>query len=311
MPQLPCYITYTNKKTHKIIADNIQASSVYNGSIQSSGPRYCPSIEDKIVRFSDKDKHQIFLEPTSLDSIEIYPNGISTSLPEEVQRDFVRSIKGLEKAKIIRAGYAVEYDYVFPQQLKLSLELKCLEGLFLAGQINGTTGYEEAAAQGLMAGINAALKIQNKKPLVLTRDVSYIAVLIDDLVTKGTEEPYRMFTSRAEYRLLLREENADQRLCEIGYKIGLLNEEKYQMFCEKYQKVTDLRKWTATANIKLNKALSCFLRKRNFSKKLYKLAQLLKQPEINFKALEKSLTFFPKEWQEETKQWSKTHKSIV
>ena len=226
LPQLPCYITYTNKKTHKIIADNIQFSSVYNGSIQSSGPRYCPSIEDKIVRFSDKDKHQIFLEPTSLDSIEIYPNGISTSLPEEVQRDFVHSIKGLEKAKIIRAGYAVEYDYVFPQQLKLSLELKCLEGLFLAGQINGTTGYEEAAAQGLMAGINAALKIQNKKPLVLTRDVSYIAVLIDDLVTKGTEEPYRMFTSRAEYRLLLREENADQRLCEIGYKIGLLNAEK-------------------------------------------------------------------------------------
>ena len=191
MPQLPCYITYTNKKTHKIIADNIQFSSVYNGSIQSSGPRYCPSIEDKIVRFSDKDKHQIFLEPTSLDSIEIYPNGISTSLPEEVQRDFVRSIKGLEKAKIIRAGYAVEYDYVFPQQLKLSLELKCLEGLFLAGQINGTTGYEEAAAQGLMAGINAALKIQNKKPLVLTRDFLTIAVLIDDLVTKGTEEPYR------------------------------------------------------------------------------------------------------------------------
>ena len=293
LPQLPCYITYTNKKTHKIIADNIQSSSVYNGSIQSSGPRYCPSIEDKIVRFSDKDKHQIFLEPTSLDSIEIYPNGISTSLPEEVQRDFVRSIKGLEKAKIIRAGYAVEYDYVFPQQLKLSLELKCLEGLFLAGQINGTTGYEEAAAQGLMAGINAALKIQNKKPLVLTRDVSYIAVLIDDLVTKGTEEPYRMFTSRAEYRLLLREENADQRLCEIGYKIGLLNEEKYQMFCEKYQKVTDLRKWTATANIKLNKALSCFYEKKGISQKNYKLAQLLKQPEINFKALEK---LFPKEW---------------
>ena len=207
LPQLPCYITYTNKKTHKIIADNIQFSSVYNGSIQSSGPRYCPSIEDKIVRFSDKDKHQIFLEPTSLDSIEIYPNGISTSLPEEVQRDFVHSIKGLEKAKIIRAGYAVEYDYVFPQQLKLSLELKCLEGLFLAGQINGTTGYEEAAAQGLMAGINAALKIQNKKPLVLTRDVSYIAVLIDDLVTKGTEEPYRMFTSRCRISLVLYQKN--------------------------------------------------------------------------------------------------------
>ncbi len=308
LPQVPCYITYTNEKTHRIIAENISLSAAYNGDIQSSGPRYCPSIEDKIVRFADKKKHQIFLEPTSLDSIEIYPNGISTSLPEKVQLDFVRSIKGLEEAKIIRAGYAVEYDFVFPNQLQLSLELKSLKGLFLAGQINGTTGYEEAAAQGLIAGINAALQIQKKEPLILTRDVAYLAVLIDDLVTKGTEEPYRMFTSRAEYRLLLREENADQRLCEIGYKIGLLSKAKYQKFCQKYKKVESLKKWTASLRLKPSEKLLDFYEKKEISQKNYKLTHLLKQPTVAFKTLEK---FFPAIWKKELKQWEQVHKNIV
>ena len=211
LPQIPCHISYTNSKTHKIINENITQSANYNGNIKSKGPRYCPSIEDKIIRFADKDRHQIFLEPTCLDSVEIYPNGLSTSLPEEVQLAFIQSIDGLEQAKIIKAGYAVEYDFVFPQQLKLSLELKNFENLFLAGQINGTTGYEEAAAQGIWAGINAACRIKEKGEFVLTRDISYIGVLVDDLISKGVEDPYRMFTSRAEYRLLLREENADEK----------------------------------------------------------------------------------------------------
>jgi tRNA uridine 5-carboxymethylaminomethyl modification enzyme len=236
--QVPCYITYTNERTHELIRSAIHLSPIYSGVIQSRGPRYCPSIEDKVVRFADKIRHQIFLEPEGLDTVEIYPNGISTSLPLEVQVDLVHSIEGLEKAAIMRPGYAIEYDYVEPTQLKPSLETKLIRGLYHAGQINGTTGYEEAAAQGLMAGINAALSNRGEDPLILGRDQAYIGVLIDDLVTKGTDaEPYRMFTSRAEYRLMLREDNADLRLTDIGYKLGSVSEIAYEKL---KQKVRDM-----------------------------------------------------------------------
>jgi tRNA uridine 5-carboxymethylaminomethyl modification enzyme len=236
--QVPCYITYTNERTHELIRSAIHLSPIYSGVIQSRGPRYCPSIEDKVVRFADKIRHQIFLEPEGLDTVEIYPNGISTSLPLEVQVDLVHSIEGLEKAAIMRPGYAIEYDYVEPTQLYPSLETKLIRRLYHAGQINGTTGYEEAAAQGLMAGINAALSNRGEDPLILGRDQAYIGVLIDDLVTKGTDaEPYRMFTSRAEYRLMLREDNADLRLTDIGYKLGSVSEIAYEKL---KQKVRDM-----------------------------------------------------------------------
>ena len=226
--QLPCFIAYTNQKTHDIISGNFYRAPLFTGQIEGKSPRYCPSIEDKVSKFADKDRHHLFLEPQTADATEYYINGMSTSLPPEVQRDMIHSVAGMENAKIVRYGYAIEYDFVDPRELKHSLETKKIKGLYLAGQINGTTGYEEAAAQGIMAGINAALAIQDKEPLVLRRDEAYIGVLIDDLVTKGTNEPYRMFTSRAEYRLLLREESADTRLGKYGHDLGLVSDELYE-----------------------------------------------------------------------------------
>jgi tRNA uridine 5-carboxymethylaminomethyl modification enzyme len=286
--QIPCYISYTNPRTHEIIRAALHRSPMYSGTIKSRGPRYCPSIEDKIVRFADKERHQIFLEPEGCDTVEIYPNGLSTSLPLDVQVEMVRSIEGLERAEIMRPGYAIEYDYVEPTQLFASLETKLIRGLYHAGQINGTTGYEEAAAQGIIAGINAVLDLRGEEPLMLARDQAYIGVLIDDLVTKGTDgEPYRMFTSRAEYRLLLREDNADLRLTEIGYRIGLAADPAYQRMEEKKRRVAEVTEIlekkqigpTSEINQKLFELNSAALRNQ------ISIAQLLRRPEISFSDL--------------------------
>jgi tRNA uridine 5-carboxymethylaminomethyl modification enzyme len=284
LDQVPCYITYTNPTTHEIIKSGLDRSPLYCGIIKGIGPRYCPSIEDKVVRFADKQRHQIFLEPDGRNTAEIYPNGISTSLPLDIQIRMLRSIKGLEQVEIIRPGYAIEYDFVDPTELKPSLETKKIRGLFHAGQINGTSGYEEAAAQGLMAGINACLFIRGEEALILKRSDAYIGVLIDDLVTKGTSEPYRMFTSRAEYRLHLREDNADRRLREKGYAVGLVGEEDYRIFTEKKEAIESTLSRISGRKINPTMENNETLHRWGSSplKKETSLRELLKRPEIHF-----------------------------
>ena len=286
--QIPCHVTYTNPTTHEIIRASIHRSPMYSGVIKSRGPRYCPSIEDKVVRFADKQRHLIFLEPEGYDTVEVYPNGISTSLPLDVQVEMVHSIEGLEDAEIMRPGYAIEYDYVEPTQLKPSLETKAIDSLYLAGQINGTTGYEEAASQGLMAAINAGLSLRGDEPLILSRDQAYIGVLIDDLVTKGTDgEPYRMFTSRAEYRLLLREDNADLRLTELGHRIGLATPEAHARTARKQEQINELATRLENTRIHPTPSVQAQLETMNTApiRNIAPLAQLLRRPEITFRNL--------------------------
>lgn len=284
-----CYITYTNKETHDIIKENIERAPLFNKSIKGTGPRYCPSIEDKVMRFADKERHQIFIEPMGENTEELYVQGMSSSLPEDVQIKMLHSIKGLENAKIQRNAYAIEYDCLDPTQLKLTLEFKDIEGLYGAGQFNGSSGYEEAACQGLMAGINAALKIKGKEPFVLDRSEAYIGVLIDDLTVKGTAEPYRMLTSRAEYRLLLRQDNADVRLTEKGYHLGLISEERYKAYLEKKRLVEEEIDRCEHLNIAPTNEVNVLLEENNSTKITtgFKLGELIRRPELNYFLLEK------------------------
>lgn len=282
--QIACYLTYTNEETRKIIRENIDRSPIYNGSIKGVGPRYCPSIEDKIMRFPDKSQHQIFIEPEGLNTLEMYVGGFSSSLPEEVQIKMLRTLPGLENVEMMRTAYAIEYDSINPTQLKPTLEFKNVEGLYGAGQLNGSSGYEEAGAQGIVAGINAALKIKNEEPLVLTRSDAYIGVLIDDLVTKGTNEPYRMMTSRAEYRLLLRQDNADFRLTEFGHRAGLVTEERYNRFLKRKQSIENELKRLRNLKITNKKEVNEFLFSLNSAelRKPISFYELMQRPELNY-----------------------------
>ena len=285
--QIPCWLTYTNEKTHEIIRANLHRSPLYAGEIEGTGPRYCPSIEDKVVRFADKERHQIFVEPVGADTNEMYIQGMSSSLPEDVQIAMYRTLPGLENCEFTRPAYAIEYDAIEPSQLKSSLELKEISGLFFAGQINGTSGYEEAASQGLIAGINAVQKLKGKNPVILDRSDAYIGVLIDDIVTKSTQEPYRMMTSRAEYRLLLRQDNADLRLTEIGHEVGLISDERYERFLEKKKQIEDEIERLNITNVKPNEKTNEFLKSRGTTETTVglKLAELLKRTEITYEDL--------------------------
>lgn len=282
--QHPCYLTYTNEKTHQIIRDNLHRSPMYSGVIEGTGPRYCPSIEDKVVRFADKDRHQVFLEPEGEGTTEMYVQGMSSSLPEEVQLAMLRSISGLENVEVMRTGYAIEYDCVNPLQLKHSLEFKDIEGFFSGGQMNGSSGYEEAACQGLIAGINAVLKIDGKEPLTIDRSEGYIGVLIDDLVTKGTSEPYRMLTSRAEYRLLLRQDNADLRLTEKGHKVGLISDERFNRFLEKRRAIDEEMERLKNTYVGTSQKVQEIIAKRESTplRSGIALSELLKRPELSY-----------------------------
>lgn len=282
MDQLPCWLTYTNEKTHEFIRDNLHRAPMYSGVIEGQGPRYCPSIEDKIVRFADKSRHQIFLEPEGRETLEMYVQGLSTSLPEEIQQPLLRTIDGLENVEMMRTGYAIEYDAIVPTQLWPSLETKRVVNLFTAGQINGTSGYEEAAAQGIMAGINAARKVRGEEPVILDRSQAYIGVLIDDLVTKGTNEPYRLLTSRAEYRLLLRHDNADLRLTDLGYEVGLIPEERYRRFRKKREAIEGEIQRLRETILKPTPEVQALLRKVGSSEldHAVELSKLIKRPEV-------------------------------
>ena len=285
--QVNCWLTYTNAETHKIIRENLHRSPLYGGEIEGTGPRYCPSIEDKVVRFADKERHQVFVEPIGIDTDEMYIQGMSSSLPEDVQIAMYRTLPGLEHCEFTRPAYAIEYDCIDPSELKLSLEYKNIEGLFFAGQTNGTSGYEEAACQGLIAGINASQKIKGKEPLILDRTEAYIGVLIDDIVTKGTNEPYRMMTSRAEYRLLLRQDNADLRLTEKGHEIGLISDERYKKFIEKKQKINEEKKRLEETIVKPTDEVNEYLKNQGTSELTTgsTLAELLKRTEITYDSL--------------------------